>query len=368
MELLKNLLKNKKILGSIIVVILLLVAIILTSSRKQAANKNPNTVKIANEILGISMNYPALSQDKSDIYFINEPDKSISKFSIETKVIESIMNYDATNVFSAAWSKDRSKVILGLAKNKNQAFSFTYALADLKSNALVYLPNKTINNVIWSPDAKQIAFTYPSDSGDDFYLNISDPNGENWKNVFTIKSWGVEPKLFWTKQDEIIVFRPYVVFPEESAATDDLSKGFILNVNPQTKQFQNLQISDATDASFSQNGKFMAYVENESVNQFKIFDGKNSRTVKLPITSMESLNWTEDDNKLYILNSQIEKNNFNTLVLSSIDLNNFQVTKLKTINIDKKNKNAIFSQYLMINDKLKIAAFIDKNTLYLMNL
>ena len=83
-----------------------------------------------------------------------------------------------TNLLGAIWSPDKSKVLLKSNANNQEYF----LLFDIKNDTLLTL-NKNINSVAWLSTSDKIVYKYLDPTSHKSSLNMSDPDGKNWKKI-----------------------------------------------------------------------------------------------------------------------------------------------------------------------------------------
>jgi hypothetical protein len=120
-----------------------------------------------------------LSQNgEAIIYFSKDTGQAMQTdlFGNDKKTLFSEKNTGLAEVF---WSADKSKAIL---KVKNYQGKFVFSLYDLSSNQIIPI-DKEIDDVKWQISANKIIYKYYDAKIKKRSLNVSDPDGANWKKI-----------------------------------------------------------------------------------------------------------------------------------------------------------------------------------------
>ena len=120
---------------------------------------------------------PVLSLDENNILYYSTSGE-LKETDLIGSTTKKISDKKITSLLSATWSPDKSKALL-----KTNAKGYEYFLLfDAQSQKITTL-NNNINATTWLGTSDKIIYKYFDPAKRKSSLNISDPNGENWKKI-----------------------------------------------------------------------------------------------------------------------------------------------------------------------------------------
>jgi len=154
------------------------------STQKDISSASINTIKdpaiINAKISPVSEEAvisPTLSPNEENIWYYSMSGEMKETNLIGT-TIKNLTEKKIINLLGAVWSPDKSRVLL-----KSNANNHEYFLLFNTTNENLITLDKNINSVAWLSTSDKIVYKYLDPVSHKSYLNISDPDGRNWKKI-----------------------------------------------------------------------------------------------------------------------------------------------------------------------------------------
>ncbi|PIP28145.1 MAG: hypothetical protein COX29_02785 [Candidatus Moranbacteria bacterium CG23_combo_of_CG06-09_8_20_14_all_35_22] len=124
---------------------------------------------------------PVLSPDENSIWYysLSGELKEIDFFGKTTK---KLTTKKIINLIGAIWSPDKSKALLEIGQNHKTDYLLLF---DRPKDQLIFL-NKNINCTSWLASSDRIIYKYFDSKNNRGSLNISAPDGSNWKKLLDL--------------------------------------------------------------------------------------------------------------------------------------------------------------------------------------
>jgi hypothetical protein len=153
-----------------------------TNSTPNNSTTNPPVfnAKISN-VSNEAVISPIVSQNGNSLWYFS-PSGELKESLFIGGDAKSLSDKKFPGILKAVWSPDKSKVLL---KIKNADESASFSLFDTNSNQVSPL-NRNINEVAWMATSDKIFYKYFDSTSKKSTLNISDPNGNNWKKLMDL--------------------------------------------------------------------------------------------------------------------------------------------------------------------------------------
>ena len=121
---------------------------------------------------------PVLSPDENSIWYysLSGELKEIDFFGNTAK---KLTDKKITSLLGAIWSPDKSKALLEIGQNHKTDYILLF---DHPKDQLISL-NKNINRASWLTASDRIIYKYFDSKNNQSSLNISNPDGSNWKKL-----------------------------------------------------------------------------------------------------------------------------------------------------------------------------------------
>ena len=165
---------------------------------------------------------PLFSESDSRIRYFSKNTGKVFETNLDGADKKSLSTNEFSGLISASWSVDGKKAIV---KTKNPDNSFAFYLYDPAEDAGIPI-KKNVDEVSWQTNASRIIYKYYDLSSQERTINVSDPEGQNWKKLADIPYRYVSiaqiPKSglisFWNSGDayEETIFRSVPVIGGES--------------------------------------------------------------------------------------------------------------------------------------------------------
>lgn len=184
------LLHKKIFLASIVVflTVILFWGIYVLSFKKSAPTASSTSAKspglsfsLTEKIQAVSdekISFPVLSSDGTAIEYYSPDLGKIMQISLEGKSGSNISTKNWPNLSGVFWSPEKTKAILKIPGSNGRS-SFSYF--DSNENKETKLKDN-LDMVVWQNDGK-ILYKYFNPTTKERSLNISDPDGNNWKKI-----------------------------------------------------------------------------------------------------------------------------------------------------------------------------------------
>lgn len=287
-------------------------------------------------------------------------------FSTSTNTLTTHQNYslydftlrDIINLqgieYSPTYNADGSKIIFSQIP-KGHTYSDVY-LQDLNSGDIKQLTfnNKNETLLSWNHRHKNLALVEETDTS--CWIKMLNPATLIAKNIFDCHA-SRPYSLSWTPSGDYLI----------SSWVDPESKTFgnyqIDLISQSASLMPETMGSSNVLASYSASGEFLAWINLLSIGQdeeIAILDIANN-TIRKVHTQLDirSLEWSQNDNKLYIVtHTKLEQYKLSALLLNNKDINIVEMLEIDGFNSDMDihpiTGNIIFSQYSIRKQLLKI--------------
>lgn len=349
-------------IGLVIIGIIIFLSI---TSKNNISSQNIKSQGIA-KVDDVKMYFPILSLDKKNILFYDIETSTFSSYDLENRKKEKISSRISPpkNVY---WSPGRKKMIISIVYNLRNLYSDNFYrrndgtqdnqevfyLFDLEESK-IYPLNKNIYNVSWMYNSEKIIYSYYDRENGAHTLNISNPDGSDWKIVKNFKE-NIEYSETSISQietpDDKNVYYISLIAMEATA---------IFQINLENKSIR--QMIPANEIITKKNSQKIIYTVNKKTDPFGanflgIFNlNDNTTNIFDIITQKENIFWNENSKYAFVLGNDENSSNFK---LYSIDIDNNKINKNINLNINKgnveKSKVLIVNNntlYLMVNDLL----------------
>jgi len=125
---------------------------------------------------------PVLVTHSNTIKYYSRPEGYAFQMDIEGNNKQPISTRNLPGLYDVFWAPDKSKVINSF---KNESSNNTFYFYDYSNNTGIKLKDG-LDNVAWFSNSK-IAYKYYDANNKSRTLNISDPDGKNWKKITDIE-------------------------------------------------------------------------------------------------------------------------------------------------------------------------------------
>lgn len=119
---------------------------------------------------------PVIDDSGTKIKYYNKNNGNVSEVTLDGSIGKVIFENDLNNLRKAVWSSNKNFVITSFGDGINDKF-YLYSYITRKSTEL----KGGIDDVIWDNQGEKIIYKYFDKNSGERTLNISDPNGSNWK-------------------------------------------------------------------------------------------------------------------------------------------------------------------------------------------
>lgn len=320
-------LDKKKVLIASLITALFLAAIISTFWPK---GDKPEKIFEAN------FSYPKLLDQT--IRFYDSENKTISALDLNSQIVSNLTKIDFQKVYNILWSPSGDEAII--TSEGNDEFSDALWYLSFIKNSLSPLDAKIVK-VIWSPKGDKIAYLRQDGESS---LNIANPDGSNWKNVFSFGEdfeFG-DTSLSWSPDGKQIVIA--------SGGTDvGPTETFIIDISSGEKTILTNEPTGSIGAWSPDSKKilFEIYSENSESSVWAYKNLSDNQTINLDFEG--SLYWLSDSKTLIGTNQE---------AIYKIDSDS------KKKQIIFKPKDPMFFDYLLPDVEGKTLYFISEKTLY----
>jgi len=365
---------NLKAIGIFVLVALIFIAILFT-----VCNKNRDILIEKFDyptVLANNADFPTFNQDESKIYYFDKSTKKFVQVDLAKNKSTDLLNKTFDGLYSINWSHSGEMAIANTSITKEIAnvpdyestqYITSSTLVDLKNGTTTKMP-QALDRVVWSPDNKMIAYALPSDDTfNNYSIYIANNDGTNPRLINTTNPNGADLKIDWSKQNELLVLKPYFNPPETPDMTEREKMSIFYRFDLTNNSLTNISTSgnQITDFSASPNGENIITVS-EDENGLGIIQGLKPeiKTEKLPFISFSSTYWAKDSSEIYSMADNTtakDKPNlaFSVLNLSTLNVNNMDFFSFKT--------NETIPRYvdqLLISAKKQAAYFVADGALY----
>lgn len=351
---------NKKIyviLGILIIVIVVILVIVLKTRSNQKNYVKAQKIK-AQTVNDLKVQDPVLNNDgqilsyydlkKGDLFSLNLASNQTDKLS---------ENMDQP--ISIIWSPDRTQAIIKIQYDKYKFEKFGGPFVnpdvadqttmlwhyDLKTkkytmlNASIYNPAPLAPlNPVWTTDSQQILYHYLDSNNKISTLNISDPNGQNWRNLGNIPE-NVYSLLLYQENARILYYSTLNIESGQlSIFQFDVADQ---KTNPLISDADFVLPIDDSNFAYTQSGKSF------------IFNYAEQTSKELPIQLMgEKTFLSSDKTKLIAVDKEANQEH-----IFIIDI----ATQKMTVNIDPNLAGSDISELILANQKI---FFVNDKFLY----
>lgn len=338
---------RKKILIILAVVLIAIVVFIIwmvmRNKNQQNNNVKPQTVA-AEAVDNFTVLDPVL-MGESNLMFYDINATNLAKLSLDSNQTEKLSE-DLDQPLSLIWSPDRSQVIMKITYNKYkfEKFGSPFANSQIQDGATVLwhynlatkkytmLEPNIFNpasfdllNPIWTTDSKHIIYRYFNQSDEISTLNVSDPDGSNWKklgdvpnNFYSIIDYNeANNQVTYTKLDDIEGGFSSV---HRFGLSDQKDEELITNVESVIDIDENRLIYTNEKNSFI----FEINTKTQKQLPFKVYAEKailanNSLAASEPESTSENIHWIDLNTQKITrsINPDLKGSNIQNLILSS---------------------------------------------------
>lgn len=156
-----------------------------TSQAENSAEEKKEKIVSAEKIavvLSEAVISPTLSADGNKVEYFSKNDGNAYAADFYGSGKKVIYSSKSAGLVDAFWSVDKTGVILKLSDGTGNYF-FSYHNFERNSDAPI---KKNVDEVVWQKNANRIFYKYYDSSSRARSLNISDPDGTNWKKLADI--------------------------------------------------------------------------------------------------------------------------------------------------------------------------------------
>lgn len=170
--------------------------------------KNTEDTAKIKVVSGEAVFSPILSADGESIKYYSVVDGKVWQIDLEGQNKRSLSEQTLSGLTGVFWSSDRQKAITQFKNSSGETNFFSYDFETKKASPL----KKNLDEVAWQLGANRIFYKYYSPDSKERSLNVSDPDGQNWKKLADLTYRNVSiasvPKTslvsFWNKPDAFI--------------------------------------------------------------------------------------------------------------------------------------------------------------------
>lgn len=142
------------------------------------SSENQTTLSAISAVSSESFIFPTLSSNGDSLIYFT-PTGQLFNFDFDGKNIKSLSDKNISGLINVSWSPDKSKAIL---KIKNSENNYSFSLYDLSLKNITPIKNN-VDEISWANSSEKIFYKYYDPNSKERTLNISDPNGTNWKKL-----------------------------------------------------------------------------------------------------------------------------------------------------------------------------------------
>ena len=125
---------------------------------------------------------PTLNEDGSALKYYSQKDKGFYEISFDGKIKTLILKKELPDSLEILWSPNKSQALFKLYPGSSNSQTVFF---DFSIQKEVYL-SRSLNNPVWQNDNK-IIYKYSDPAKKELTLNLSDPDGSNWKTLTNLE-------------------------------------------------------------------------------------------------------------------------------------------------------------------------------------
>lgn len=231
---------------------------------------------------------PIISADGKKIKYYTRDNGNVFESGFNGAGLTRISNTVLPDILKILWSPDKNKVISIFKDAQTGVRKYYYNYQTGASKPL----HKSVQFVSWKPNSEKIVYQFIDENSNSNYLNIAEPDGSNWKNIFPtrLKDLIIE----WPKND-LVSFR---------SKPSGLSPTIFFSLNPDSGKLTNLLPNFyGLSVLWSPNGEKNIYSktdENGTNLRLEMSEKEGSETKNVGISTFaEKCVWSEDNRTIF---------------------------------------------------------------------
>lgn len=151
-----------------------------TPSKNQPSSNSDNQAISA--ISDTAVFGATLAPDQNSLYYFSAENGQLNQVDFDGKLEKVISTEEFQNIQQVFWNKPKNRVII---KQKNSSNQSKFLLLDLVSKTVIPLKDN-IDSISWSGLGDKIIYKFYDSQTKKRTLNVSDPDGKNWRKITDI--------------------------------------------------------------------------------------------------------------------------------------------------------------------------------------
>jgi len=323
-----HILRNIIIIGSLIIFIAAMILIVRNCSPSKSS------VIAIEPVINEKIFFPFISITQNKAIFLGDKGIKYYSYDLNKKEKKPLLREEILGAVNAIYKPDGNEsIVIGDYPSK---YIKLYNFTDEKTASL----NNNIGNIAWDKTKDKIYYIYSNLANHITTLNISNPDGSDWKKLIDLPESILAYKVY--ALDNELIYTDYLTVSKLNLTTNQTEKMF------EAKLTSGLLISP--------DGEKIAYNISD-LNGTKIFDQKSHQAIQLKEEiNIESSVFSTDNNIYYLKNLDTLTKIDQDGNLTNINLNKLQVNVANPL--DEPIQNLTLSQ------DNKILYFTYNNILY----